>query len=108
MLNFQTFKSGPAGELCQRVDLRLDDICSWAAFAALFQRRNKETNGDLVERLMNIPASSGEICVIQAILHAADYSRFSDELADNSAWDRLHCVYDEHAEAVAAAILRRN
>ncbi|MFL5012712.1 hypothetical protein [Rhizobium sp.] len=105
-LTFQAFKSGPAGDLCQRAGLHLTEVSSWAGFTCQFQSQNTVTGGELVERLMNLPASSGEACVIQAILHAADYSRFSDELAGNRAWGRMSGVYDEHAEAVAAAILR--
>ncbi|WP_431673932.1 hypothetical protein [Rhizobium leguminosarum] len=105
-LTFQAFKSGPAGDLCQRAGLHLTEVSSWAGFTCQFQSQNKVTDGELVERLMNLPASSGEACVIQAILHAADYSHFSDELAGNRAWGRMSGVYDEHAEAVAAAILR--
>jgi hypothetical protein len=106
-LTFEAFKNGPAGNLCNRGGLYLDEVASWSEFASHFQSQNKASNGEVVRRLMNLPASSGEACVIQAILHAADYSRFSDDLAGNNAWDRLRGVFDEHAEAVAAAILRR-
>jgi len=106
-LTFEAFKNGPAGALCNRGGLYLDGVASWSGFASHFQSQNKASDGELVERLMNLPASSGEACVIQAILHAADYSRFSDDLAGNSAWDQLRGVYDEHAVAVVAAILRR-
>ncbi|MBY3387608.1 hypothetical protein [Rhizobium laguerreae] len=107
-LTFETFKSGPAGDLCNRAGLYLDEVASWSGFANHFQSQNKATDGELVERLMKLPVSSGEASVVQAILCAADYSHFSDELANDRAWDRLSRVYDEHAEAVAAAILRRN
>ncbi|CDZ66318.1 Hypothetical protein NGAL_HAMBI2605_45940 [Neorhizobium galegae bv. orientalis] len=107
-LTFAAFKNGPAGDLCNRAGLYLDEVASWSGFASRFQSQNKASDGELVERLMKLPVSSGEACVIQAILHAADYSHFSDELANGRAWDRLSGVYDEHADAVAAAILRRD
>ncbi|WP_421423344.1 hypothetical protein [Agrobacterium rosae] len=107
-LTFQNFKHGPAGWLCRRAGLSLEAIETWSEYSNHFQERNKKTNGNVVERLLKLPVSSGEASVIQAILHAADYSRFADDHAHNRAWDRLSGVYDEHAEAVAAAILRRD
>lgn len=107
-LTFQTFKFGPAGWLCTRAGLSLDGIETWSEYSNHFQERNKKSNGNVVERLLKLPVSSGEASVIQAILHAADYSRFADDHAHNRTWDRLSGVYDEHAEAVAAAILRRD
>ncbi|MNE28866.1 hypothetical protein D3C80_1223240 [compost metagenome] len=107
-LTFQSFKHGPAGWLCGRAGMSLDALETWSEYASHFQKQNKKSGGKIVERLLSLPVSSGEASVIQAILHAADYSRFADDHAQNRAWDRLSGVYDEHAEAVAAAILRRN
>lgn len=108
MLLFRDFRDGPAGDLCERVGLSLTNVVSWSAFAAHFQQVNKKNDGALVERLMNYPASSGETALIMAILHAADYSRFADELAGGKAWHLLEYAHDEYAAAVAAAIFRRD
>lgn len=108
MLLFRDFRDGPAGDLCERVGLSMTNVVSWSAFAAHFQQVNKKTEGALVERLMSFPASSGETALIMAILYAADYSRFADELAGGKAWHLLEYAHNEHAAAVAAAIFRRD
>lgn len=107
-LTFQSFKDGPAYMLCIRAGLSLVTVETWAEYTSHFQKKNKKSRGRIVERLLRLPVSSGEAGVVQAILHAADYSRFADDHAHSRAWDRLSEVYDEHAEAVAAAILRRD
>jgi hypothetical protein len=107
MLGFSDFRDGPAGDLCTRVGLSLAGVTSWSAFASHFQQVNKRSEGALVERLMGFPASSGETALIMAILHAADYSRFADDLAGGKAWHLLEYAHDDYAAAVAAAIFRR-
>ncbi|MGO6921253.1 hypothetical protein ACCS39_27360 [Rhizobium ruizarguesonis] len=107
-LTFQSFKDGPAYMLCIRAGLSLGTVETWSEYVSHFQKQNNKSRGKIVERLLSLPVSSGEASVIQAILHAADYSRFADDHAHSRAWDRLSGVYDEHAEAVAAAILRRD
>ena len=108
MLLFHDFRDGPAGDLCQRVGLSLTAVNSWSAFASHFQQVNKKGEGALVERLISFPASSGETALIMAILHAADYSRFADAIAGGKAWHLLEYAHDDHAVAVASAILRRD
>lgn len=108
MLGFSDFRDGPAGDLCTRVGLSLAGVTSWSAFASHFQQVNKRSEGALVERLMGFPASSGETALIMAILHAADYSRFADDLAGGKAWHLLEYAHDDYAAAVAAAIFRRD
>ncbi|MBY3499348.1 MULTISPECIES: hypothetical protein [Rhizobiaceae] len=108
MLAFSDFRGGPAGNLCERVGLSLTGVTSWSAFAAHFQQVNKKTEGALVARLMTFPASSGETALIMAILYAADYSRFADELAGGKAWHLLEYAHDDYAAAVASVILRRD
>lgn len=106
MLTFRDFKDGPAGDLCDRVGMPLVNLPSWQSFASSFQMINKRSDGDLVDRLMRFPASSGEVGLIMAILHAADYSSCADEIGKNYTWHWLRSVRDEYAEAVAAAIIR--
>ena len=108
MLNFNDFRDGPAGQMCERVGLPIDRLMSWRSFANTFQTINKRTDGDLVNRLMHFPASSGERALIMAILCAADYATYADKLSESCAWHWLGSAKDEHAEAVAAVILRRD
>ncbi|WP_412064679.1 hypothetical protein [Rhizobium sp. SYY.PMSO] len=105
MLTFQNFKSGPAADICRKAGLSITKLGSWNQFTEAFQVLSQKTDYELPKRFQTMPASSGEKAVIQAILHAADYSRYADEM--EGTWGRLDYVTGEHAEAVAASILRR-
>jgi len=105
MLTFQNFKNGPAADICRKAGLSITKLGSWNQYTEAFQIMSEKTDYELPKRFQTMPASSGEVAVIQAILHAADYSRYADEI--ERTWGRLDYVTGEHAEAVAASILRR-
>ncbi|WP_288430157.1 hypothetical protein [uncultured Agrobacterium sp.] len=105
MLTFQSFKSGPAAAICRKAGFSIAKLGSWDQFTSAFQTLSERTDYELPKRFQTMPASSGETAVIQAILHAADYSRYADEMEQT--WGRLDYVTGGHAEAVAASILRR-
>lgn len=106
MLTFRHFKD-PAAMVCIKTGLRIDKANSWETFTHLFQEMDAKRGGKLPDQFLALPASTGESALIQAILHAADYSHYADRMEGTGTWKRLDYVTGVHAEAVAAAILRR-
>ncbi|MGR9310691.1 hypothetical protein ACU8MX_14820 [Rhizobium leguminosarum] len=106
MLTFKDFK-GPAAMVCIKTGLRIDKATSWEAFTQLFQEMDARRGGRLPDQFLALPASTGETALIQAILHAADYSQYADRMEGAGTWKRFDYVTGKHAEAVAASILRR-
>ncbi|WP_412050253.1 hypothetical protein ACK6D9_00710 [Hoeflea sp. Naph1] len=98
----------PIEDMSERLRLDLSDCRKWSDFTTVFGDENDRTQGDLVERIQKLACvvSSGELPVLQAILHAADYSRVADELAGDDNWRRLSRTSGDHVEAVALAIMR--
>lgn len=98
----------PTQDMAERLKLDLRDCHMWGDFTNLFCDENDRTQGDLVERIRKLACvvSTGEVPVLQAMLHAADYSRVADEIAGDDNWRRLSRTSGDHAEAVALAIMR--
>jgi hypothetical protein len=108
MLTFQNFKNGPALNICMKAGLKIDGLQTWSDFTDSFCMLDAKKDGKLPDVFLKMPGSTGDSAVIQAILHAADYSRYADKMKGSGTWSRLQYVTGEHAEAVAASILRRN
>ncbi|MND98270.1 hypothetical protein D3C80_906130 [compost metagenome] len=107
MLTFKNFK-GPAAMVCIKAGLRIDAATNWEEFTALFHQMDGRRGGCLADQFLKLPASTGETALIQAILHAADFSNHADRIEGAGTWKRLDYVTGAHAQAVAAAIVRQN
>ncbi|WP_431673933.1 hypothetical protein [Rhizobium leguminosarum] len=107
MLTFKDFK-GPAAMVCIKTGLRIDKAINWGGFTDLFQEMDAKRGGTLADQFLALPASTAETALIQAILHAADYSRHADSIGGAGTWKRLGYVTGIHAQAVAAAIVRQD
>ena len=107
MLRFKDFK-GPAAMVCIKTGLRIDKAINWGGFTDLFQEMDARRGGKLADQFLALPASTGETALIQAILHAADYSHHADRMEGAGTWKRLDYVTGVHAHAVAAAIVRQD
>ncbi|CDZ66317.1 Hypothetical protein NGAL_HAMBI2605_45930 [Neorhizobium galegae bv. orientalis] len=107
MLTFKAFK-GPAAMVCIKTGLRIDKAINWGGFTDLFQEMDARRGGKLPDQFLALPASTGETALIQAILHAADYSQHADRMEGSGTWKRLDYVTGIHAQAVAAAIVRQD
>ncbi|MGO6921252.1 hypothetical protein ACCS39_27355 [Rhizobium ruizarguesonis] len=107
MLTFKHFKA-PAAMVCIKTGFRIEKATTWSEFTDLFQEKNAKRDGGLADQFLKLPASSGETALIQAILHAADFSNHADRIGGAGTWKRLDYVTGAHAQAVAAAIVRQN
>lgn len=107
MPSFEDFKRGPAAIICEKAGLRIENLHDWRDFTAAFGALDAKKDWKLSDTFRKLPGGSGDTAVIQAILHAADYSHVGDKMKGPGTWTRLQYVTGEYAEAVAAAILRR-
>lgn len=106
MLMYDNFKIGPAARICAKVGLEIRNLNDWSDFTASFGEFDRKRGWKLPDMFRDLPGGTGDTAVIQAILHAADYSHVADEM-EGGTWSRLQYVTGDYAEAVAAAILRR-
>ncbi|MGO7338083.1 hypothetical protein [Rhizobium leguminosarum] len=107
---FDRWKSlSPVKEMAGRIELDIGACQSWMDYTQTFCTENDRTEGALVNRVRGLAGvvSTGELPVLLAMLHAADYSRVADELAGESLWKRLDLTYGDCAEAVGLAIMRQ-
>ncbi|TAY10400.1 hypothetical protein [Rhizobium leguminosarum] len=107
---FDRWKSlSPVKEMAGRIELDIGACRSWSDYTETFCGENDRTEGALVNRVRRLAGvvSTGELPVLLAMLHAADYSRAADELAGESLWSRLDLTYGDCAEAVGLAIMRQ-
>lgn len=96
-------------EMAGRVKLDISECLSWSDYTRVFCAENNRTDGKLVESIRQLAGavSSGELPVLLAMLHAADYSRIADELDGEDIWRRLDYTHGNCAEAVGLAIMRQ-
>ncbi|MBB3965742.1 hypothetical protein [Rhizobium metallidurans] len=107
---FDRWKSlSPVKEMAERIELDIGACQSWWDYTESFCAENDRTEGALVNRVKGLAGvvSTGELPVLLAMLHAADYSRAADELAGEDLWRRLDLTYGDCAEAVGLAIMRQ-
>jgi hypothetical protein len=108
-MNFETWKRlSPVEEISQKLNFDIANCSSWEDYGERFRTANDRNIGHMVTRARAIIGhlSTGEVPVLQAMLHAADFSWLSDELSGDGTWQRLDRTYDDNAKAVALAILR--
>lgn len=114
--NYMTFsghfmhwaKLPPVLQMAQRLDFDISDCRDWYDFNEAFCDENDHTRGQLVERVRKLAGvvSAGELPVLLAMLHAADYSQVADELCGDDNWRKLDQTSGDHAEAIALSIMR--
>jgi hypothetical protein len=107
---FDRWKSlPPVVDMAGRIKLDISNCRSWSDYRQRFCAMNDQTDGNLVETIRQLVGvvSTGEVPVLLAMLHAADYSRVADELGGDDIWRRLDYTYGECAEAVGLAIMRQ-
>lgn len=106
---FGRWKSlAPVRQMAARVGLNIDPCRSWGDYTEAFCAENDRTGGDLIKRARSAAGvlSTGEVPVLLAMLHAADYDRVADQLSGKDIWWRFARTSGDHAEAVALAIMR--
>lgn len=98
----------PIQEMAHRLNLDISACRKWRDYTVVFRNENDRTDGQLVERIRKLACvvSTGELPVLQAMLHAANYSQVAGELGGDDNWCRLSRTSGDHAEAVAIAIMR--
>lgn len=107
---FDRWKSlPPIADMARRIDLDISNCQSWSDYTQRFCAMNDQTDGKLVENIRQLVGvvSTGEVPVLLAMLHAADYSRVADELSGDDIWRRLDYTHGDCAEAVGLAIMRQ-
>lgn len=108
-MNFKTWKQlDPVEDVAQKLGFDIDKCSSWEDYGDRFRTANDKDVGHMVTRARKIAGhlSTGELSVLQAMLHAADFSWLADELAGEGTWERFDRTYGDNATAVALAILR--
>jgi hypothetical protein len=110
-MDFKTWKQlPPVQQMAHRLgfDADLAECLDWDDYTASFIAANDD-NGRMVTKARGLVGylSTGERPVLAAMLHAADFSRVADELAEQETWRQLDRTYGDHAAAVALAILRQ-
>jgi hypothetical protein len=109
-MDFSTWKTlDPVEDIARKLGFDIDSCRSWDDYSRRFQATNDKDVGHLVKRAKEIAGvlSTGELPVLQAMLHAADFSRQADEIAEKRTWRRLDYTHGDNATAVALAILRQ-
>jgi len=98
----------PVQQMAHRCGIDIRNCRSWGNYRDLVVSENDRTSGALITRIKKEAdcLSTGEKPVLQAMLHAADFSRFADGLSKTT-WSTLDRTYGDHATAVALAILRQ-
>lgn len=109
-MDFNTFKNlDPVEDVARKLGFDIARCQSWDDYTSRFQAANDRDVGHLVKRAKELAGvlSTGELPVLQAMLHAADFSRQADEISEERTWRRLDYTYGDNATAVALAIMRR-
>lgn len=109
-MNFKTWKTlDPVEDMARKLGFDISLCNDWDDYGHRFQAANDRDVGHLVKRAKKIAGilSTGELPVLQAMLHAADFSRQADEISEERTWRRLDSTYGDNATAVALAIMRR-
>lgn len=110
-MDFNTWKHlAPVQSMAHRLgfDAAFAECNDWDDYTTRFIAANDD-GGRMVKKAQSLVGylSTGERPVLAAMLHAADFSRFADELAEKETWRQLDRTYGDHAAAVALAILRQ-
>jgi hypothetical protein len=88
-------------------DAELAQRNNWGEYRQRFVATNGD-DGQLIRtaRKFSKKASTGEVSVRAAMLHAGNFTDIADEISQAGVWTRFGRTRDEYAEAVALAIMR--
>ncbi len=109
-MNFNTWKTlDPVEDIAHKLGFDVSQCSSWDDYGSRFRAANGKDVGRLVTRAAEIAhhLPAGELSVLAAMLHAADFSRQADTLCGGATWKGLDRTHGDDATAVALAILRR-
>ncbi|MBB4282618.1 hypothetical protein GGE43_002535 [Agrobacterium tumefaciens] len=109
-MDFSTWKTlDPVEDIAHKLGFDVSRCGSWDEYGSRFRAANDKDAGHLVTRAKEIAGvlTTGELAVLQAMLHAADFSRQADELCEGATWRGLDRTHGDNATAVALAIMRR-
>lgn len=109
-MDFNTWKTlDPVEDIARKLGFDVSRCGSWDDYGSRFRAANDKDVGHLVTRAKEIAGvlTTGELAVLQAMLHAADFSRQADELCEGATWKGLDRTHGDNATAVALAIMRR-
>lgn len=109
-MDFNTWKNlDPVEDVARKLGFDVSRCSSWEDYGDRFRVANDKDAGHMIKRAKEIAGhlSTGELPVLQAMLHAADFSRQADEISEERTWRRLDHTYGDNATAVALAILRQ-
>ncbi|KJS08560.1 MAG: hypothetical protein VR78_17810 [Hoeflea sp. BRH_c9] len=107
---FQAWRAlDPVIHMSRKLGFDMSQCYSWQSFRSEFIRVNDQDVGHLVQAARRIEGvlSTGELPVLLAMLHAADFSWLADELADGQTWRMMDRTHGPHATAVALAIMQQ-
>ena len=108
-MNFNTWKQlQPVKDAAENLGFNIAACVSWQHYGERFRAANDKNVGHLVNRAREIAdrLSSGELPVMLALLHAADFSAQADELSRGETWSMLDYTHGDHVAAVALAIMK--
>jgi hypothetical protein len=108
-VSFGTWKQlDPIEDIARKLNFDIKRCSSWVDFGEQFRAANGKDVGTMVQRARAIAShlSAGERSVLQAVLHAADFSWLADELHHKGTWDLLSYTRGDHAVAVALVIAK--
>lgn len=109
-MDFSTWKTlDPVEDIAHKLGFDVSRCSSWDDYGSRFRATNDKDVGHLVTRAAEIAddLTAGELSVLAAMLHAADFSRQADTLCEGATWKGLDRTHGDEATAVALAILRR-
>lgn len=111
MTTFETFKSGPAKGVLKKIGFDLSRCKTWRDYTDRFideQNRLERIDEDdtLTKRAERAFLSTGEMSVMIAALHAADYSRQADELCEAPWSQKLQYGYEIPCETLEEALCK--
>lgn len=109
-MNFNTWKTlDPVEDIARKLGFDVASCRNWDDYGSRFQAANDRDVGHLVTKAKELAGvlSMGELPVLQAMLHAADFSRQADEISEERTWRRLDHTHGDNATAVALAIMRQ-
>ena len=95
--------------MAERLGFDVRSCNSWQSYRESFVAANGKDDGTMVAGARNAAGylSVGELSVLLAMLHAADFSWLADELSEGNMWRNLDYTRGEYAAAVGLAISRQ-
>ncbi|ODN69237.1 hypothetical protein [Methylobrevis pamukkalensis] len=101
MIEFKTFKTGPAAAICERLGFDISSCTTWDEFTTIMDRAGSSSED--IQRLA-ASLSKGEKAVLCSVLAAADFMALADEIADGEFWQLMDFTNGEQRQAIASAI----